>query len=157
MTERETDEQVQTWCPSSVANAPQAVVLGVRTPATGLVSYLAEPIPAGEVLGEIPEGIEPTRVLRFASPCRSSCRNRHGADCSLIERVVAAAPTPDPVAVPRCHLRAKCQWWHQKGAAACQRCPAVSTAFRTDDALSSLVANPATTLEQLQQWIAESS
>jgi hypothetical protein len=157
MTEPETGEQVQTWCPSGVASAPEAVVLGVQTPATGRLSYLAEPVAAGEVLGEIPEGIEPTRILRFATHCKTTCLNRRGADCGLVERVVAAAPLPDPVTVPRCHLRAKCQWWHQKGLPACRRCPAVSTAFKANDSLTSLVANPATTLEELEAWIAESS
>lgn len=132
-------------------------MLGVQVPATGRLSYLAEPVPAGEVLGEIPEGVEPTRILRFATHCKTSCRNRQGTDCGLVERVVAAVPLPEGVAVPRCHLRARCQWWHQKGVAACHRCPAVSTAFRADDALTSLVADPTTTLDQLETWIAESS
>ncbi|MDQ1742758.1 MAG: hypothetical protein QOE23_1097 [Pseudonocardiales bacterium] len=132
-------------------------MLGVRSADTGRLAYLAEPVPAGEVLGEIPEGIEPTRILRFASHCSTSCPHRRGADCSLVERVIVAAPPSTTVTVPRCHLRPKCQWWHQKGVAACHQCPAVSTAFEADDALTSLVADPATTLAQLEQWIAESA
>jgi hypothetical protein len=157
MSEPQTGKPVQTWCPSGLAKAPEAVVLGVRTPETGRVTYLAEPVPAGEVLGEIPEGIEPTRILRFATHCSTTCLNRRGNDCSLVERVVTAAPPAETPAVPRCHLRTKCQWWHQKGVAACQRCPAVSTAFEADDALTSLVADPTTSLAQLEAWIAESA
>ena len=157
MSEPEAGKPVQTWCPSGVAKAPESVVLGVRSAATGGLAYLAEPVPAGEVLGEIPEGIEPTRVLRFAAHCSTSCHNRRGADCSLVERVVLAVPTLDTAAVPRCHLRAKCQWWHQKGVEACRRCPAVSTAFEADDALTSLVADPSTSLAQLEAWIAASA
>jgi hypothetical protein len=33
----------------------------------------------------------------------------------------------------------------------------VSTAFEADDALTSLVADPTTTLEQLEAWIADSA
>jgi len=132
-------------------------VLGVRSGADGGVTYLAEPVPAAEVLGEIPEGIEPARVLRFASHCQSSCPNRRGADCHLIERIVTAArPVASPV-VPRCHLRPQCQWWHQKGVVACQQCPSISTRFPADDERMTIVADPNTTLEQLQAWIEESN
>ncbi|HTZ43627.1 MAG TPA: hypothetical protein VMB79_07170 [Jatrophihabitans sp.] len=147
----------QTWCPSGVPNAPEAVVLGVRASLDGRVSYLAEPVPAGEVLGQIPEGIAPTRVLRFASHCSTSCRNRDGASCTLVERIVLATPPDEEPSVPRCHLRAHCQWWQQKGVAACQRCPAVATAFPADNELMTLVADPSTTLDQLEAWIAESA
>ena len=131
-------------------------MLGVRSGADGRVTYLAEPVPAAEVLGEIPEGIEPARILRFASHCQSSCPNRRGTDCHLVERIVAAGlPVSSPV-VPRCHLRAQCQWWQQKGVAACQQCPSVSTKFSIDDERMTIVADPNTTLEQLEAWIAES-
>ncbi|MEO9239649.1 MAG: hypothetical protein ABI418_16325 [Jatrophihabitantaceae bacterium] len=146
-----------TWCPSGQPDAPEAVVLGVRSGPAGEVSYLAEPVPAAEVLGEIPEGIEPTRVLRFATHCFVGCMNRRGDDCSLVERVVTIAPTDPGSSVPRCHLRPRCQWWAQSGVLACHRCPAVSTAIRVDDPLAVLVADPATTQAQLDGWIAESS
>jgi hypothetical protein len=146
----------QTWCPSGAPSAPEAVVLGVRSGADGTVSYLAEPVPAAEVLGQIPPDVEPTRVLRFASHCSTNCVNRRGADCGLVERIVTAAqPVASPV-VPRCHLRAHCQWWQQKGVVACQQCPSVSTAFAVDDERMTIVADPSTTLEQLEAWIAES-
>lgn len=146
----------QTWCPSGVSDAPESVVLGVRADADGRVSYLADPVPAAQVLGQIPDGIEPTRVLRFASHCTANCLNRRGTECSLVERVVAVAP-PTTGAVPRCHLRSRCQWWGQKGVAACQQCPAVSTAFAADDVRTTLVANPNTTLDELEAWIAASA
>jgi hypothetical protein len=148
---------VITWCPSGTPKAPEAVVLGVRSGPEGTVSYLAEPVPATEVLGEIPEGIEPARVLRFASHCTSRCPNRRGSDCQLVERIVTAAvPVTSPV-VPRCHLRPQCQWWQQKGVAACQQCPSVATLFPAADERMTIIADPNTTLEQLQAWIAESA
>ncbi|MDQ2846765.1 MAG: hypothetical protein M3Y77_10545 [Actinomycetota bacterium] len=152
----ESGESTRSWCPSGEARAPEAVVLGVRSGADGRVTYLAEPIPASEVLGDIPEGIEPTRILRFASHCVSTCANRRGEDCALVDRVLAV-PTDEVGSVPRCHLRGQCQWWRQRGVAACHRCPAVATANHTDDELANLVADPNTTLDQLETWIAESA
>ncbi|WP_272255750.1 hypothetical protein [Streptomyces xanthophaeus] len=145
-----------TWCPSGEAGAPESVVLGVRSGEGGRVTYLADPVPASEVLGSLPEGIAPTRVLRFASHCVSACVNRRGDDCALVERVLTLPPPADARAVPRCHLRAKCQWWQQTGVDACHRCPAVTTATFQEDELATLVADPSTTPEQLAAWIAAS-
>lgn len=142
-----------TWCPSGDAHAPESVVLGVRSGQDGRVVYLADPVPASEVLGMVPEGVEPRRILRFASHCVSDCANRRGNDCTLVERVLATPPV-EGTAVPRCHLRSQCQWWSQTGVQACHRCPAVATRHHTDDELAELVADPATTREQLDEWIA---
>ncbi|MEU3566930.1 hypothetical protein AB0E96_00650 [Kitasatospora sp. NPDC036755] len=150
-----TDESTRSWCPSGDAHAPEAVVLGVRSGADGQVTYLADPVPAADVLGAVPEGISPTRVLRFASHCVSNCINREGDSCTLVDRVLTVPSTAEARAVPRCHLRAQCQWWRQRGVDACHRCPAVSTSHYQDDELSELVADPATTPEQLAAWIAE--
>ncbi|MFF5761235.1 hypothetical protein ACWD5B_18900 [Streptomyces tanashiensis] len=151
------NEPVRTWCPSGEAHMPESVVLGVRSGQDGGVVYLADPVPASEVLGDVPEGIEPRRILRFASHCASDCVNRRGSDCTLVERVLARPVAREDGSVPRCHLRTRCQWWNQTGVAACLRCPAVSTLHRADDTLAELVADPATTKEQLDEWIAASS
>ena len=143
-----------TWCPSGAPDRPESVVLGVRSGPEGQVVYLDAPLPAAEVLGSIPEGIAPTRVLRFASHCVSECVNRVGEECGLIERIRTVPSGPVEPAVPRCHLRPRCTWWHQVGVDACRRCPAVVTLNSPDDELNTLVADPATTHEQLQQWIA---
>ncbi|MER7763510.1 hypothetical protein [Streptomyces sp. NPDC097619] len=145
-----------TWCPSGEAGAPESVVLGVRSGADGRVTYLADPVPAAEVLGAVPAGTEPTRVLRFASHCVSACVNRRGGDCTLVERITTLPAAEEARAVPRCHLRAHCQWWQQTGVDACHRCPAVTTATYREDPLATLVADPATTPEQLGAWIAAS-
>ncbi|MFD3918918.1 hypothetical protein [Streptomyces sp. NPDC058595] len=144
-----------TWCPSGQALAPEAVVLGVRSQSDGTLAYLATPAPAREVLPMIPEGIEPTRVLRFASHCVSSCAHRLNNDCTLIDKV-RTLPAADEQPLPRCHLRARCQWWQQTGRAACGRCPAVSTSVHASDALNSLIADPTVTPDQLQEWIENS-
>jgi len=149
----ERTEQTVSWCPSGLADRPESVVLGVRSGEDGDVAYLAEPVPAHEVMSLIPEGIEPRRVLRFASHCESDCRQRVGDTCGLVTRVTAMpGPAPDS-AVPRCHLRSQCMWWHQAGVDACRRCPAVSSLVRSDDTLGNLIADPSTTKEQLDAWI----
>ncbi|MFC4031030.1 hypothetical protein ACFO3J_06045 [Streptomyces polygonati] len=149
-----TDDSALTWCPSGQPDAPESVVLGVRSGADGRVTYLAEPVPAADVLGAIPEGIEPTRVLRFASHCVSACAHRRGNDCTLVQRVLAVPVREESRAVPRCHLRGSCKWWSQSGVDACYRCPAVSTAHLADDELATLMADPTATPEQLTAWIA---
>ena len=141
------------WCPSGSADKPESLVLGVRSGDDGSVAYLAEPVPASEVVGLVPEGIEPRRILRFASHCEASCANRVGTECGLIQRITAVPEPPHATSVPRCHLRAGCKWWQQAGVAACRRCPAVSTLMLADDELGNLVADPATTQEQLDAWI----
>jgi hypothetical protein len=111
-------------------------------------------VPAAEVVGLVPEGVEPRRVLRFASHCESNCAQRVGSECGLVDRILAL---PDPArdsAVPRCHLRTQCKWWRQRGVDACHRCPAVVSLVRTDDGLGNLVADPSTTREQLDAWMA---
>lgn len=148
----------QSWCPSGDPNAPETVVLGVQSYERGEVTYLAQPIPAAEALSLVPEGIAPSRILRFASHCDAKCSNRVGDDCGLINRMLAipvAAAESGEAAVPRCHLRAHCKWWEQVGTQACLRCPAVSTLHSANDEFGELVANPATTKEQLDAWIAE--
>ncbi len=152
---QDTEREAVSWCPSGSANRPESVVLGVRSGEDGGVSYLAEPVPASEVMGLVPEGIEPRRILRFASHCESACANRVGTECGLINRIAAVPAPPHAAAVPRCHLRTQCKWWQQKGVDACHRCPAVSTLMLADDELGNLVADPATTQEQLDAWIAQ--
>ncbi|MFJ7125533.1 hypothetical protein [Streptomyces sp. NPDC098101] len=142
----------RTWCPSGSPAAPEAVVLGVRSGQDGEVVYLADPVPARDVLPVVPKDVEPTRVLRFASHCVSNCLHRRGNDCTLVERV-AVTPADENRNVPRCHLRAHCKWWAQVGVDGCRRCPAVATTVVEGDDLGALVADPRTTREQLDAWM----
>jgi len=144
-----------TWCPSGLADRPESVVLGVRSVEDGGVAYLAEPVPAADVVDMVPAGIEPRRILRFASFCESECLHRSGNACGLVDRITAV-PVPEApgASAPRCHLRARCKWWRQRGLDACRRCPAVTTVPLAADELGTLVADPATTREQLDAWFA---
>ncbi|MFI5755412.1 hypothetical protein [Streptomyces sp. NPDC051569] len=152
-----TDPQAPTdpalaWCPSGRADAPEAVVLGVRSRSDGTLTYLAQPVPAADVQSLIPDNIEPTRVLRFATHCVSSCAHRSGNDCTLISKI-RTLPAAAESGLPRCHLRAHCKWWRQTGSAACGHCPAVATAVRSDDDVFVRVADPSVTPDQLREWI----
>jgi hypothetical protein len=144
------------WCPSGDPSHPEAVVLGVRSGDRDEVVYLADPVPAAEVVGAIPEGIAPTRVLRFASHCVPECANRIGEACGLIERFKVGMP-PDAGLAPRCHLRPRCKWWDQAGLDACRRCPAITTLNAPGDELMTLVADPAATVGQIEGWMAEAA
>ncbi|MFV2194917.1 hypothetical protein [Nocardiopsis sp. LOL_012] len=146
-------DKEQTWCPSGDAGAPEAVVLGVRSGENGRLVYLADPVPASAVLDRVPEGVEPGRVMRFASHCVSECKHRRGNDCTLVERISAVPGNPEQERVPRCHLRGRCTWWAQTGAEGCRRCPVISTRNTEDDELAALVADPDVTVEQVERWI----
>ncbi|MFJ9796408.1 hypothetical protein [Streptomyces sp. NPDC101145] len=148
------EEPAVRWCPSGAPDRPEAVVLGVRSGPDGQVAYLATPVAAAEVVATLPEGVPPTRVLRFASHCVSECAHRVGPDCGLADRMLAVPAPEDTRQVPRCHLRPHCKWWHQTGTSACHRCPAVATTPLADDTLSALVSDPSTTREQLAAHLA---
>jgi hypothetical protein len=148
------EEPAVRWCPSGAPDRPESVVLGVRSGPDGQVAYLATPVAAAEVVPTLPEGVPPTRVLRFASHCVSECAHRVGPDCGLADRMLAVPAPEDTRQVPRCHLRPHCKWWHQTGTSACHRCPAVATTPLADDTLSALVSDPSTTREQLAAHLA---
>lgn len=118
-------DQEQLWCPSGSAYAPESLVLAIRDGLDGPPAYLPAPRPTAEALAELPEGVEPRRVLRLASHCVPHCLNREGDTCTLATRLTAA---PRPAAPPPpCHLRPRCTWWTQSGPPACRACPGVST------------------------------
>ena len=144
------DPDNRTWCPSAPADRPEAVVLGVHADSDGL-SYLAEPVPAADALDLVPDGIEPTHVLRFAAFCDQACMHRRGNDCELASKVVVL-PTISLHALPRCHLRPRCQWWKQSGADACRQCPLVRTTAPEADAdeLTKQIADPTLNLDDLR-------
>jgi hypothetical protein len=134
----------QLWCPSGAPGEPEAVVLGVRSEPGGAVAYLETPVPAAVAVELVPAGIDPTRVLRFASHCVSACAHWQRGACSLVDKIVVAEPATEAAGVPRCHLRPRCRWWRQQGPAACQRCPLVQTFVAADEAGRQRVSDPAT-------------
>jgi hypothetical protein len=130
-------------------------VLGVRTESG--MAYLDTPVPAPPAVDLVPPGIDPRRVLRFASHCVSDCAHWQREACSLVEKIVVTVPAAGGGAagggaagVPRCHLRPRCRWWRQTGPAACRRCPLVETFVAAGDADRQRVADPATRPEDLR-------
>ena len=54
------------------------------------------------------------------------CPHFDGADCRLATRVAKMLP-PVVDSLPPCVIRKECRWFAQEGAAACMRCPEITT------------------------------
>jgi hypothetical protein len=71
--------------------------------------------------------LKPTEVFRLAATCAEhKCPHFDGADCRLATRVAKMLP-PVVDSLPPCVIRKECRWFSQEGAAACMRCPQVTT------------------------------
>jgi hypothetical protein len=138
-----------TFCPSAQPDMDGAVVFGVigGTAEEPLVAYLDEPQPATPDLLALAEPVEPTEVFRIGAPCAEhSCRHFAGGECQL-GRKLAEDVSPAVQRLPRCRLRPRCRWWHERGADACMRCPmVVTTSYAPGPALRD-AADPATSVE----------
>lgn len=141
-----------TYCPSAAPDVSGATILGVttRTDEGHHVVYLADPVPFTEeiaaTLGDISDG----EVLRTAAPCQeSSCSHFRDSQCSLITKIVRAAPeVPAGTPLPRCYLRPRCRWFRQEKAAACHRCDSVVTVNNDCSDLALWIADPANSAEE---------
>jgi hypothetical protein len=104
-------------------------VLGVveRTGEGFEVSYLNEPLAATPEVLALASPAHPTEVFRLAAVCQTDrCPHFDGANCGLATRIVQILPAVVDK-LPRCQIRSECRWFHQEGAAACRRCPQIST------------------------------
>jgi hypothetical protein len=71
--------------------------------------------------------LKPTGVFRLGATCAEhKCPHFDGADCRLATRVVKMLP-PVVDSLPPCTIRKECRWFAQEGAAACMRCPEITT------------------------------
>ena len=108
-----------------------AQVLGVVEP--GGVAYVAGHVPVTEEVLATAGPVPPTLVYRFAAPCvEGRCTHFSGGACQLARRV-ARMMEPVVDALPACAIRPTCRWHGQEGAAACHRCPDVTTRIDTPD------------------------
>jgi hypothetical protein len=139
----------RTWCPSSQPDRPEAVVLGVHAGTSNGLTYLTDPAPAREAVELIPADLDPTRVVRFAGHCESICKHNSGNSCTLISKISVGAPEADERALPKCHLRPRCQWWVQVGVAACRRCPLISTVIYEDDTYMKPISDPEVSVDEI--------
>ncbi len=117
------------FCPSSQPEVEGVRVLGVvqQTPGGPEVSYLDEPLMATPDVLAMAAPAQPTEMFRLAAPCQTSrCPHFDGTDCGLAARIVQILPAVVDQ-LPACQIRSECRWFRQEGAAACQRCPQIST------------------------------
>lgn len=134
-------------CPSS-PGVEGALLVGIVV-GTGLAYPSRELRVTSEFLRAA--GERPEAQFRFSLPCeREACRNFRDGRCGLIGSFLEeaeAAPIeswPTEAPLPRCAIRARCQWFRDAGRRACGVCPFVRHfSARTDDRPGALTANPA--------------
>ena len=85
-------------------------------------------MPSGDAeISALAAPLKPTEVFRLAATCAEhKCPHFDGADCRLAARVVKILPSVVD-RLPPCVIRKECRWYFQEGAAACKRCPEITT------------------------------
>jgi hypothetical protein len=107
----------------------RAMVLGVvqHDGTRPVVEYLNERVPATPEVLAMASPLKPTEVFRLAATCaENKCPHFDGADCRLAARIVKMLPEAVD-RLPPCAIRRECRWYSQEGAAACKRCPEITT------------------------------
>jgi hypothetical protein len=116
-------------CPSAQPGMDNCRVLGVvqQNGAAPRLAYLNELLPATDDVLAMSAPLKPTEIYRLAATCAEhKCPHFDGADCRLATRIVQILPAVVE-ALPPCTIRKDCRWYSQEGAAACRRCPEVTT------------------------------
>jgi len=120
---------VSKLCPSSQPALDRCRVLGVvrRDGPAPMLEYLNEHVPATPEVLAMTAPLKPTEVFRLAATCAEHvCPHYDGKDCRLASRIVQILPAVVDV-LPPCIIRKECRWYSQEGAAACRRCPGITT------------------------------
>jgi hypothetical protein len=120
---------VSKLCPSAQPGMDRAMVLGVvqQDGPRPVVEYLNARVPATPEILAMAAPLKPTEVFRLAATCAEhKCPHFDGADCRLATRVATMLP-PVVDTLPPCTIRKECRWFAQEGAAACMRCPEITT------------------------------
>ena len=116
-------------CPSAQPGMDNCRVLGViqQDGPRPALQYLNQPLPATADVLELAKPLKPTEVFRLSATCAEhKCPHFDGADCRLATRVVQILPAVVDT-LPPCIIRKECRWYSQEGAAACRRCPEITT------------------------------
>jgi len=116
-------------CPSAQPGMDACRVLGVvhRDSATPIVHYLDQTLAATPDVLAMAAPLKPTEVFRLAATCAEhKCPHFDGADCRLAARIVSMLSSKVD-GLPPCTIRKECRWFSQEGAAACKRCPEITT------------------------------
>lgn len=122
-------------CPSSSPAAEDAKVFAVMTGSVEAprASYLGKGVTIAKDDIHLPEGVEPTRVFRFAGSCAAKgCGQFANGACQLGKTV---ARLLDDVAedLPVCSIRGDCRWFAENGPPICRKCPQVVTTVKPTD------------------------
>jgi hypothetical protein len=132
-------------CPSSQPEVAGVRVLGVvgQTASGPEVSYLERPVPATPDVLAMSAPFLPTEVFRLAAPCQTHrCPHFDGTNCGLATRIVQILPAVVDQ-LPPCQIRSECRWFRQEGAAACRRCPQISTVnYNASETMQAVVNLP---------------
>jgi len=116
-------------CPSAQPGMDRCRVLGVlqRDGPSPVLQYLEQSLPATPEVLALAAPLKPTEVFRLAATCAEhKCPHFDGVNCRLASRIVRLLP-PTVEALPPCTIRKECRWFLQEGAAACKRCPEITT------------------------------
>src|SRR5215470_12747533 len=116
-------------CPSAQPGMDNCTVLGVvqQDGPSPRVVYLNQILPASQEVLDMAAPLKPTEVFRLAATCAEHrCPHFDGADCRLATRIVQILPAV-VTTLPPCIIRQECRWYSQEGAAACRRCPEITT------------------------------
>lgn len=122
-------------CPSSNPKAEDARVFAVvsGTVEAPRASYLAKGVSLDDTAMRLPDGVEPTRVFRFAGSCaEKGCGQFAGGNCQL-GKTVAKLLHDVAEAMPACTIRGECRWYAENGPSICRKCPQVVTTVRPSD------------------------
>lgn len=116
-------------CPSAQPGMENCLVLGVvdQEAPTAKIVYLTEILPATNDVLALSAPLKPTEVFRLSATCAEhNCPHFDGIDCRLATRIVTMLPAVVDD-LPPCTIRRDCRWFSQEGAAACKRCPEITT------------------------------
>jgi hypothetical protein len=121
-------------CPSAQPGMEKCRILGVvqheadeQHRITPRIVYLNELLPATEEVLRLAAPLKPTEIFRLSATCAEhKCPHFDGADCRLATRIVNILPAVVD-SLPPCTIRKECRWYSQEGAAACKRCPEITT------------------------------
>lgn len=116
-------------CPSAAPDWDDARLIGIvgGTPEEPRVDYVTPRAVSAELLA-LAEPVAPTEVFRFAARCQEGrCGHFRDGRCGVATAAVEHLDPIDAIALPRCGIRTSCRWWHDRGPAACRRCPVVVT------------------------------
>ena len=122
---READA-LEVWLERAARLGQPILLLAARDADNAALEYASSPTPAraADLQGEA--------TVRLAGACAErQCAFFADNRCELAASVARHLPPSDSAKLPRCQIRARCRWFAQEGAAACARCPEVTTRVRT--------------------------